>query len=117
MSLVIYLLRICLTLTYYAPFQLALKIWYWKIFCAILLINKIGTDRRKEMHKVVENVKPEFIVNKKGNKKAVILSLKEYENILELLEDFEDANDLLRAEREATSFIPYDNFRKTWLKN
>jgi PHD/YefM family antitoxin component YafN of YafNO toxin-antitoxin module len=82
-----------------------------------LLINKIGTDRRKEMHKVVENVKPEFIVNKKGNKKAFILSLKEYENILELLEDFEDANDLLRAEREATSFIPYDNFRKTWLKN
>jgi PHD/YefM family antitoxin component YafN of YafNO toxin-antitoxin module len=48
-----------------------------------LLINKIGTDRREEMHKVVENVKPEFIVNKKGNKKAVILSLKEYENILD----------------------------------
>jgi PHD/YefM family antitoxin component YafN of YafNO toxin-antitoxin module len=97
--------------------HLTSKIWYWKIFCAILLINKIETDRRKEMHKVVENVKPEFIVNKKGNKKAVILSLKEYENILELLEDFEDANDLLRAEREATSFIPYDKFRKTWLKN
>jgi PHD/YefM family antitoxin component YafN of YafNO toxin-antitoxin module len=81
------------------------------------LINKIKTDRREEMHKVVANVKPEFIVNKKGDKKAVILSLKEYENLLELLEDFEDTNDLLRAEREATSFILYDKFRKTWLKN
>jgi hypothetical protein len=69
------------------------------------------------MHKVVANIKPEFIVNKKGNKKAVILSLKEYRNILESLEDFEDANDLLRAEREARSFIPYDKFRKTWIKN
>ena len=80
-------------------------------------MNKMETDRRKEMHKAVENVKPEFIVNKKGDKKAVILSLKEYENILEMLEDFEDANDLLRAERQATSFIPYDKFRKTWLKD
>lgn len=68
------------------------------------------------MHKAIENVKPQYIINKKGNKKAVILNLKEYEKLLELLEDFEDTNDLLRAEREATSFIPYDSFRKTWLK-
>jgi hypothetical protein len=35
--------------------------------------------------------------------------------ILDLIEDLEDSNDLLKAEREATSFIPYDQFRKTWL--
>jgi len=68
------------------------------------------------MPKIIEDVKPEYIINKKGTKKAVILSLKEYENILELIEDLEDANDLLKAEREAKSFIPYDKFRKTWLK-
>jgi len=69
------------------------------------------------MQKVMNIIKPEYIVNKKGSKKAVILSLKEYENILELIEDLEDANDLLRAEREATSFIPYNKFRKSWLKD
>lgn len=69
------------------------------------------------MQKVVENVKTEYIVNKKGTKKAVVLSLKEYENLLELIEDLEDANDLLKAEREAKSFIPYDKFRKSWLKD
>jgi hypothetical protein len=35
---------------------------------------------------------------------------------MELLEDLEDANDLLKEEREATSFTPYEKFRKTWLK-
>lgn len=59
------------------------------------------------MQKAIETIKSEYIMNKKGNKKAVVLSLKEYENILELIEDLEDTNDLLRAEREATSFITY----------
>lgn len=68
------------------------------------------------MQKSIETVKPEYIINKKGSKKAVVLSLREYENIVELIEDLEDANDLLRAEREATSFIPYDKFRRAWLK-
>jgi len=69
------------------------------------------------MHQVTEVVNPEFVVTNKGTKKAVILSLKEYHNLIELLESLEDANDLLRAEREATDFIPYEEFRKTWLKD
>ncbi|MCX5810720.1 MAG: hypothetical protein NTX36_15345 [Proteobacteria bacterium] len=68
------------------------------------------------MQNTVEKINPEYIVNTKGNKKAVVLSLKEYENILASIEDLEDANDLLRAEREATSFMPYDEFRETWVK-
>jgi hypothetical protein len=36
---------------------------------------------------------------------------------MEMLEDLEDANDLLKAEREATAFTPYEKFRKRWLKN
>ena len=69
------------------------------------------------MHNVSETLKPKYLVNDKGHKKAVVLSLKEYENIMDLIEDLEDANDLLKAEREATAFIPYDKFRKTWLKD
>lgn len=68
------------------------------------------------MQKAIETVSPEYIINKNGSKKAVVLSIREYKNIIELIEDLEDANDLLRAEREAASFIPYDKFRKSWLK-
>lgn len=69
------------------------------------------------MSRSIEISQPEYIINQKGNKKAVILTLKEYESIMELIEDLEDANDLLRAEREATSFSPYEEFRKTWTKD
>ena len=61
-------------------------------------------------------VKPKYLINEKGLKKAVVLDLKQYEHILEALEDLEDANDLLKAERKATSFTPYEKFRKSWLK-
>lgn len=61
--------------------------------------------------------KPKYLVEEKGHKKAVVLDLKEYEHMLESIEDLEDANDLLKAEREATSFMPYEKFRKTWLKD
>lgn len=62
-------------------------------------------------------LKPKYITDEKGHKKSVVLSVNEYMNIVELIENLEDANDLLRAEREAVSFIPYDKFRKKWLKN
>lgn len=62
-------------------------------------------------------LKPKYLITKKGQKKAVVLDIKEYKSILELIEDLEDANDLLKAEREAISFTPYDKFRKKWLKN
>lgn len=68
------------------------------------------------MQSDIKTIKPKYLVDEKGNKKAVVLNFKEYENIMELIEDLEDANDILKAEREATSFIPYEKFRKTWLK-
>lgn len=69
------------------------------------------------MQGVIETAKPKYLVDEKGHKKAIVLNIKEYKNIIELIENLEDANDLLRAEREATSFIPYDKFRRTWLRN
>jgi len=68
------------------------------------------------MHGSTETIKPKYLVDEKGRKKAVVINLKEYENILGLIEDLEDANDILRAEREATDFTPYEKFRKAWLK-
>ncbi len=68
------------------------------------------------MQGIIEKTKPKYLIDEKGNKKAVVLDIKEYKSIMELIEDLEDANELLRAERKATSFIPYDKFRKTWLK-
>ena len=68
------------------------------------------------MQSIIETTKPKYLVDNKGNKKAVMLNIKEYEHILELIEDLEDANDLLKAEREAKAFTPYEKFRKTWLK-
>jgi PHD/YefM family antitoxin component YafN of YafNO toxin-antitoxin module len=68
------------------------------------------------MQSDIKTIRPKYLVDEKGNKKAVVLNFKEYENIMELIEDLEDANDILKAEREATSFVPYEKFRKTWLK-
>jgi len=68
------------------------------------------------MQSNITTIKPKYLVDEKGNKKAVVLNFKEYENIMELIEDLEDANDILKAEREAISFTPYEKFRKTWLK-
>ncbi len=68
------------------------------------------------MHGVAGTIKPKYLVDEKGHKKSVVLSLKEYKNMMDSIEDLEDANDLLKAEKEATRFTPYEKFRKTWLK-
>jgi hypothetical protein len=68
------------------------------------------------MQGIIEPVKPKYMVDETGHKKAVVLSFREYNNIMELLEDLEDANDLLKAEMKAVSFTPYEKFRKKWLK-
>jgi hypothetical protein len=52
------------------------------------------------------NLKPKFVTNERGQKTSVIISLRDYENLLDYLDDLEDACDLLKAEREATDFIP-----------
>jgi PHD/YefM family antitoxin component YafN of YafNO toxin-antitoxin module len=82
----------------------------------LFLSKRLYIISEVRMQSIVEKTKPKYLIDEKGNKKAVVLDIKEYKSIMELIEDLEDANDLLRAERKATSFIPYDKFRKTWLK-
>lgn len=52
-----------------------------------------------------------------SHKTAVVINLKDYNNLLEFIEDLEDANDLLRAEKKAKGFTPYEKFRQRWLKS
>jgi len=53
----------------------------------------------------------EYIIDGKGKKRAVVLSLAEYKKLLEHIEDLEDALDLDEAERTATGFRKYDDIR------
>ena len=68
------------------------------------------------MLSVAEVIKPNYMIDDKGRKTAVVINLKDYNNLLESIEDLEDANDLLKAEKEATGFTPYEKFRQRWLK-
>ena len=67
------------------------------------------------MLKAAEQVKAKYLIDEKGNKKAVVIDIKEYQNLMEFIEDLEDARDLLKAEKKATGFTPYEKFRKEWL--
>jgi hypothetical protein len=64
------------------------------------------------MAKTAEVVKPKYLIDEKGRKTAVVINLNDYKNLLEFIEDLEDANDLLKAEKKATKFTPYEKFRQ-----
>lgn len=57
------------------------------------------------MHEVT--IKPDFVVDKKGKKKAVIIGYKEFE---ELLEDLEDLRDIAIREKEPSR--PFSEYHK-----
>ncbi|HEY2988905.1 MAG TPA: hypothetical protein VGL11_14325 [Candidatus Binatia bacterium] len=59
--------------------------------------------------------KQQFVTDPRGRKK-ILLDIKTYRKLLATVEDLEDTNELLKAEREAKGFVPYDQFRKTFLK-
>jgi hypothetical protein len=52
--------------------------------------------------------KQEFLVDKNGKAKAVVLSLPEYSKLLEFIEDLEDALDLRHAVETCSKFISHD---------
>lgn len=69
------------------------------------------------MLKTTEVIKPKYLVDEKGHRTAVVINLKDYNSLMEFIEDLEDANDLLRAEKKAAGFTPYEKFRQKWLKS
>ncbi len=50
-----------------------------------------------------------------SKKKTVVISIKDDQNLMESIEDLEDVRDLLKAEKKATGFTPYEKFRTQWL--
>jgi len=50
----------------------------------------------------------EFIIDDKGNKKAVVIPIKEWEKILKHLEEAEDIKAYDKAKKDSSEFIPFD---------
>ncbi len=57
------------------------------------------------------NIKPKYVVDKKGRRTAVVLSIKDYRVLMQRLEDLEDALDLDQAVETATGFREYSELR------
>ena len=58
------------------------------------------------------NIKPKYVVDEKGRKTAVVLSIKDYRALMQRLEDLEDALYLDRAVETATGFRAYTEIRE-----
>ena len=54
----------------------------------------------------------QYLVDEKGKKTAVLLSMKEYEEMLGRIEDLKDALELDQSVRNAEGFRSYDEIRK-----
>lgn len=57
------------------------------------------------------NVNPRYLVNAKGRKTAVVLSMKEYRLLMEHIEDLEDTLEMDIAVRTETEFRDYREIR------
>ncbi len=53
------------------------------------------------------NVNPRYLVNAKGRKTAVVLSMKEYRLMIEHIEDLEDTLEMDIAVKSETTFRDY----------
>ncbi len=56
--------------------------------------------------------KPQYLVDEQGRKKGVLLSIKEYKELLAKIEDLEDALELDEAVRTAEGFKDHQEFRE-----
>lgn len=57
-------------------------------------------------------LKPQFIIDFNGKRKAVILSMKEFEYIVEQLEDLEDIRLYDEAKKDNGPSIPFEEYKK-----
>ena len=57
------------------------------------------------------NVNPRYLVNAKGRKTAVVLSMKEYRLLMEHIEDLEDTLEMDAAVKSETTFRDYRDIR------
>lgn len=53
-------------------------------------------------------ISAEYLVNEKGQRKSVVLSIRDYLKLWEYLEDLEDAVDLKEAKESAGEFVDFE---------
>lgn len=53
-------------------------------------------------------IQAEYLIDEKGQKKSVVLSIRDYLKLWEYLEDLEDAVDLKKAKESAKAFIDFE---------
>jgi PHD/YefM family antitoxin component YafN of YafNO toxin-antitoxin module len=59
---------------------------------------------------------PQYVVDDEGKRRAVLLSMEEYQRLLDALEDQLDAKDLDEAIAEGGDFVPYDQVQEGLLR-
>lgn len=55
----------------------------------------------------------EYLVDEKGNRKSAVVPIKEWNEILESLEDLDDIQAFDKAKKGAEDAVPFDEFLKT----
>jgi hypothetical protein len=58
----------------------------------------------------------EYLVDEKGQKKSVVLSMRDYLRLWQYLEDLEDSVDLKKAKASARGFIEFATLRRKFKK-
>lgn len=53
-------------------------------------------------------IQAEYLIDEKGTRKSVVLSIRDYMRLWEYLEDMEDALDLKKAKESTKGFIDFE---------
>ena len=61
-------------------------------------------------------IQTEYVIDKKGHKKSVLMSVRDYLKLVDYLEDLEDAVDLKKAGQTAKNFTDFDVLRAKYKK-
>ncbi len=72
--------------------------------------SKRGCDKRKSLQMAQLNL--QYLVDDKGRRQAVLLSIEEYSQLIEELEDLQDVLELEKAVESDTEFRNYKELRE-----
>ncbi len=53
-------------------------------------------------------IQAEYLIDEKGQRKSVVLSIRDYLKLVEYLEDLEDTIDLRKAKESARGFVDFE---------
>lgn len=63
------------------------------------------------------NTNPQYLIDDKGQKTSVLLSIKEYQHLMQCLEDLEDILEMDVVVRTETDFRDYQDVRADLIKD